>query len=78
MIYTGDRFPKWKGNVFVGCLSTQEIHRVVRGRDGPSLRESLFTELGQEVRDVRQGPDGLIYFTTNDPSGRVMRIEPIS
>jgi glucose/arabinose dehydrogenase len=76
MIYDGDKFPKWKGNVFIGCLSTQEIHRVVPGKDAATFRESVFKDLGQEVRDVRQGPDGFIYFTTNDPSGRLMRVEP--
>jgi glucose/arabinose dehydrogenase len=75
-LYTGGKFPKWKGNVFVGGLNTQQVHRVVPGKDAPSSRESLFTQLGQRVRDVRTGPDGFIYFTTDDPSGRVMRIEP--
>jgi aldose sugar dehydrogenase len=75
-IYSGDKFPKWKGNVFIGCLSTQEIHRVVPGKDAPTFREPLFKELGQEVPDVRTGPDGYLYLTTNDPSGRFMRIEP--
>jgi aldose sugar dehydrogenase len=75
-IYNGDKFPKWKGNIFVGGLATQQVHRVVRGNGTPSNRESLFVNLGQRVRDVRTGPDGYIYFTTDDPMGRVMRIEP--
>lgn len=78
MFYTGDKFPKWKGNAFVGGLASQQVHRVVPGKDAPSFRESLFMQLGQRVRDVRQGPDGYIYFTTDDPMGRVMRIEPAS
>jgi glucose/arabinose dehydrogenase len=78
MIYSGGKFPKWKGNVFIGCLSTQEIHRVVVGKDAPAFRESVFKDLGQEIRDVRQGPDGFIYFTTNDPKGRLMRVEPVN
>ena len=78
LFYTGNKFPKWKGNVFVGGLATQQIHRVVLEKDAPSFRESLFMQLGQRVRDVRQGPDGYIYFTTDDPMGRVMRIEPAS
>ncbi len=75
-IYNGDKFPKWKGNIFVGGLSTQQVHRVVPGNGTPANREALFVNLGQRVRDVRQGPDGYIYFTTDDPMGRVMRIEP--
>jgi glucose/arabinose dehydrogenase len=74
--YTGDKFPKWKGNLFVGGLASQQVHRVVLGNTAPGARESLFMQLGQRIRDVRQGPDGFIYFTTDDPMGRVMRIEP--
>jgi glucose/arabinose dehydrogenase len=76
--YNGDKFPKWKGNVFIGCLETQEVHRVVVGKDAPAGRETLFKDLGQRVRSVKEGPDGFIYFTTDDPAGRVMRIEPAS
>ena len=45
------------------------------GENGPDPRENLFTQIGQRLRDVRQGPDGLIYFTTDDEAGVVMRIE---
>jgi glucose/arabinose dehydrogenase len=74
--YTGDKFPKWKGNVFVGGLSTQRIERIVPGKDAASFHEPLFMNLGQRVRDVRTGPDGYIYFTTDDAKGRFMRVEP--
>ena len=84
--YTGNRFPKWKGNLFVGGLQTGQVHRVAfysTPKQGTELfsqlREALFTGIGQRVRDVRQGPDGLIYFVTyGDTSGTVMRIEPAS
>ena len=74
--YNGDKFPKWKGNIFIGCLETQEVHRVVPGKDAATSRETLFKELGQRVRSIHEGPDGYIYFTTDNPAGRVMRIEP--
>ena len=74
--YNGDKFPKWKGNLFIGCLETQEVHRVVLGKDRAASRETLFKDLGQRVRSVHEGADGYIYFTTDNPSGRVMRIEP--
>lgn len=83
MFYTGDRFPGWQGNLFVGGLGTQQVHRVEFNLDssGPlftQIREALFTDIGQRVRDLKQGPDGLIYFTTYDAdSGAVMRIEPV-
>jgi glucose/arabinose dehydrogenase len=85
--YNGDKFPKWKGNLFLGGLSTEQIHRVAFKTDRPTLseplytqiREAVFTHIGQRVRDIRQGPDGYIYFITyDDKSGKVMRIEPAS
>lgn len=75
MFYTGNRFPKWRGNLFVGSGSFQGVHRVELGEAGPGLREFLFMKIGRLTRSVRQGPDGLIYFTTDDP-GAVMRVEP--
>jgi glucose/arabinose dehydrogenase len=77
-IYNGDKFPKWKGNIFVGGLSTQRIERVVPGTGQAASHEPLFMNLGQRVRDVRTGPDGYIYFTTDDPKGRFMRVEPVA
>jgi glucose/arabinose dehydrogenase len=81
--YTGDRFPKWKGDVFVGALRTGEIpgtghlERILFNEKMEELRrESLLTELRQRIRDVRQGPDGLLYVLTDEKPGAVLRIEP--
>ena len=83
--YSGDKFPKWKGNLFVGGLMTEQVQRVAFYKERPDLsqplftqtREALFTQIGQRVRDVREGPDGFIYFLTYDQtSGKLMRIEP--
>jgi glucose/arabinose dehydrogenase len=74
--YNGDKFPKWKGNLFIGCLETQEVHRVVLGKDAAAKRETVFKDLGQRVRSIHEGPDGFIYFTTDNATGRLMRIEP--
>ena len=52
------------------------FHRVVLGKDTASFRETLFKDLGQRVRSIHEGPDGFIYFTTDNPAGRLMRIEP--
>jgi glucose/arabinose dehydrogenase len=83
--YTGDRFPKWKGDVFVGALRTGEIpgtghlERILFNEKMEELRrESLLTELRQRIRDVRQGPDGLLYVVTDQKEGAVLRIEPAS
>ena len=81
--YTGDRFPAWKGNVFVGGMRKGEIpgtgrlERVVFNANLEELRrESLLTDLKQRIRDVRQGPDGLLYVLTEEEDGALLRIEP--
>lgn len=75
--YTSDRFPSWKGDLFVGGLSGFQLHRVVFGEGGPRGRESMLTELRLRVREVRQGPDGLLYLAIDaNPGGAVLRIEP--
>ena len=82
--YTGDRFPKWKGDVFVGGLRTGEIpgtghlERILFNEKWEELRrESLLVELRQRIRDVKQGPDGLLYIATDEPRGAILRIEPM-
>jgi glucose/arabinose dehydrogenase len=81
--YTGEKFPGWKGNVFVGSMfmgrtrATGHIQRVVLNEKGlPVQREPLLTELKQRVRDVRPGPDGLLYVLTEEDSGALLKIEP--
>ena len=75
MFYTGDQFPEWQGSVFIGGSRSLGIRRFEVGADGPGVSEDVFTDF-QEIRDVRQGPGGLIYFITNGDPGTVMRIEP--
>jgi glucose/arabinose dehydrogenase len=81
--YSGDKFPAWKGNVFVGGMrygeipGTGRLERVVFNDKMEELRrESLLTELHQRVRDVRQGPDGFLYVLTEENDGALLRIEP--
>jgi glucose/arabinose dehydrogenase len=83
--YTGDRLPKWKGDVFVGALREGEIpgtghlERILFNEKMEELRrESLIQPLRQRIRDVRQGPDGLLYLLTDEDNGAVLRIEPAS
>jgi len=82
--YTGDKFLKWKGDVFVGALRTGEIpgtghlERVLFNEKMEELRrESLLVELRQRIREVRQGPDGLLYLLTDEKEGAVLKIEPV-
>jgi glucose/arabinose dehydrogenase len=74
--YTGDRFPTWKGSLFVGGLAGQLLHRVVFTERGPIGREPLIPELRQRIRDVRQGPDGLLYLLVDANPGGILRLEP--
>jgi len=77
IFYTGDTFPHWKGNIFVGGLSGQSLHRLAFNEKGGLLgREALLTEVRQRIRDVRQGPDGNIYVAVDANPGGVLRIEP--
>jgi glucose/arabinose dehydrogenase len=85
LVYSGDRFPTWKGNAFVGAMRVGEIpntghmQRIVFNDKGEEIRrESLLTELRQRIRDVKQGPDGLIYLLTDENPGLVLKLEPAS
>jgi glucose/arabinose dehydrogenase len=83
--YTGDRFPTWKGNLFVGSARRGEVPRtgglerlVLTDKLEELRRETLLSELHQRIRDVRQGPDGLIYVVTDEDDGVLLRLEPAS
>jgi glucose/arabinose dehydrogenase len=83
--YTGDRFPNWKNNLFVGGLQfgriqgTGQMHRIVFNENWEELRrEAFFTELRQRIRDVKQGPDGLLYVLTDEEDGAILKIEPVT
>jgi glucose/arabinose dehydrogenase len=78
VFYTGDRFPAWRGSLFVGGLVGTQMQRVVFNQRGlPIRRDSLLFELRQRIMDVKQGPDGLLYLTTDERAGAVLRIEPL-
>jgi glucose/arabinose dehydrogenase len=81
--YTGDKLPKWKGDVFVGGLRTGEIigtgqiQRILfNGKMEELRREALLTDWRHRMRDIRQGPDGLLYVLVDDDDGAILRIEP--
>ena len=79
IVYTGDKFPAWKGNVFVGALRGAQLQRVILNARGlPVRHESLLTELRQRIREVRQGPDGFIYLLTGEDDGALLRLEPVA
>jgi len=81
--YTGDKFPGWKNNLFVGGLRQGEVPRTgqlqrieFNDKWEEVRREPLLRELGQRIRDVRQGPDGYLYVLTEENDAALIRIEP--
>jgi glucose/arabinose dehydrogenase len=73
MIYNGNAFPEWKGNLFAGGLAGQKVVRLEVSGDSVLSTEVIFS--GHRVRDVREGPDGFIYLAAED-SGEILRLEP--
>ena len=81
--YTGSKLAKWKGDVFVGGMRMGEIpgtghlQRILFNENMEELRrEMLLVDLRQRIRDVRQGPDELLYLLTDEDDGAILRIEP--
>ena len=74
--YSGEAFPAWRGNLFVGALRDRALVRLVVEGDRVVGEERLLTERGQRVRDVRQGADGALYVVTDERSGELLRISP--
>jgi glucose/arabinose dehydrogenase len=74
--YTGDRFPAWRGNLFVGALKGQMLVRLMLDGERVVREERLLEgELGR-IRDVRNGPDGFLYLLTDGSRGKIVRLEP--
>jgi len=83
--YTGDKFPNWKNNLFVGGMRQGEVPRSghleridFNGKWEELHRESMLRELQNRIRDVREGPDGLLYILTAENDGALMKMEPWS
>ena len=74
MFYTGDTFPEWKGNLFVGGMAARALIRLVIKNDRVVAEERLLTNLHERIRDLVQGPDGAIYILDDD--GQMLRITP--
>ena len=79
LIYTGDRFPEWRGNLFVGGLVGEQLARLTL-KDGWVINEETLVQGMGRIRDVRQGPDGYIYLAIDHDEGEltpVVRLEPV-
>jgi glucose/arabinose dehydrogenase len=76
VFYTGDAFPQWKGSLLIGSLAPGGLVRLVL-ENGRVVREERFLLDGRDrIRDVRQGPDGLVYVLTDRTDGRLLRVTP--
>ncbi len=76
-LYTGKPFPRWHGDLFVGGLRSQDIRRIDLDGDG-RVRGQTSLRIGHRVRDVRQGPDELLYVLTDETDGSLIRLEPVA
>lgn len=81
MIYNGDKFPMWRGSIFVGAMAGERISRLEMDESNRAVirEEELAYDMGR-IRDVRQGPDGYIYAAIEDRAGEptaVVRLEPL-
>ncbi len=74
--YTGDKFPAWRGNLFVGALKFKLLTRLTMEGDRVVAEERLLQDLDERIRDVVQGPDGYLYLLTDDDDGRILRLSP--
>jgi glucose/arabinose dehydrogenase len=85
LFYTGDKFPQWQGNLFVGALTTREVQRIAFNQPSQAEpRRGMLNELEIRPRDIAQSPDGYIYVATERTfggptvDGMVLRLEPVS
>jgi glucose/arabinose dehydrogenase len=74
--YTGDAFPGWKGSVFIGSLRPGLLVRLTLEAGAVAREERYLGDLRERIRDVRQGPDGLLYLLTDSRDGRILRVLP--
>jgi glucose/arabinose dehydrogenase len=74
LFYTGNLFPAWRGSLFIGGLGSTHLVRLSLKGERVVGEERLLTEMGERIRDVRQGPDGAIYLLTDEPKGRLIKL----
>jgi glucose/arabinose dehydrogenase len=76
LFYTGDKFPAWRGSLFVGALASKLVSRLTLDGHKVTGEERMLQGLGERIRDVRQGPDGFVYLLTDASNGRILRLKP--
>jgi glucose/arabinose dehydrogenase len=76
VVYNGGKYPGWDGDIFTGALAGTHLRRLDMKGDKVQMQEILLSSLQQRIRDVRQGPDGLLYVITDESNGRLVRLDP--
>ena len=78
VVYRGSAFPDWQGKVLVGGLVTHAVSRLRRGKETGLFveEERLFGAYGKRIRDLREGPDGLVYLLTDEDDAELLRLRP--
>ncbi|MDA8952388.1 PQQ-dependent sugar dehydrogenase [Pseudomonadales bacterium] len=74
--YEGNKFPKWQNSLFVGALVNKEVRRLTVENQQVTAQETMFAELDARIRDIRVGPDGLLYIVTDGDPGTVIKVHP--
>ena len=74
--YTGDKLAGWRGDLLLAAMSRSLVRISFDAAGKPAGQERLLTDLGQRLRDVRQGPDGFVYVLTDETAGALLKIEP--
>ncbi len=74
--YDGEAFPQWRGDLFLGALADKDVRRIDLENGQFVAEETLFEEIGERIRDIRTGPDGLLYILTDSDRGKVIRVAP--
>ncbi|MBU0800487.1 MAG: PQQ-dependent sugar dehydrogenase [Alphaproteobacteria bacterium] len=75
-LYEGDKFPDWRGDIFVGALAGTHLRRLDMDGQKVKIQEVLLSPMNERIRDVRTGPDGFLYVLTDANNGRLIRLEP--
>jgi glucose/arabinose dehydrogenase len=74
IFYSGDRFPAWEGQMLMATMTRSLLRATFDDQGNPLTQERMLSDLGQRLRDIRQGPDGYIYLLTDETAGAVLRI----
>jgi glucose/arabinose dehydrogenase len=76
VFYTADRFPEWKGKLFIGALAGKHNAMLTLDDERVVKEEKLLTDLNYRIRNVRQGPDGFLYALVDAENGKILKISP--